>query len=661
MTAPTVTESALDRLRRHLERALNEEYKLTSCEPDETRAIREQQALHIKFAASEIHIDSEFEALIPALTIGEREQLRKNLKAEGIRDALVLWLTPAGELVLVDGHNRLSIATADGLMFDVTVKDFANRDEARDWMLDNQLGRRNLTKEQRGYLLGKYFQAAKGSHGGAREEGAAAGRTAERIAESQGVSASQVKRADQYAEAVDRIGDASPEAKDKILTGQADLTQGELQALHDAPDDVIESVAQSIVAPPAEAPAETGTLTLALIACSAEKLTQLGPVPARELYQGDLFKKSVAWAELQGYTWAVLSAKHGLVEPDTELEPYDFSIKDLSDTEAWQWMTQVTQQLKTLLESAGITPSKQIKIVMLAGGAYCEAGTLIHRLRNVYQVETPLKGLGGIGQQKQWLAEQLRAAGAPEAQAAADSAPAENAPLPFDPAEPPAAAEAPISPGDGLDDDVRARAYLEGVAENDPAMFALALERVIKAKPPSLSTLWAWALAHHTDRLSIQDLTRLEMLYKAMSAARPYLMPPADLQLCQTHKQAKPHWVIAGEKPALCSSTYVRNWQEVKEPGQKICELCETLKPAYETELEPYILNTSVALAYLARQQPEALPRALEQVLTAAHALAEAAIDYVTESAEGAVTPAWLELVLKRSNIHRIQDATEAS
>lgn len=55
--------------------------------------------------------------------------------------------------------------------------------------------------------------------------------------------------------------------------------------------------------------------TIVLIGCSKSKLDE--PAPARELYTGQLFKKAVAWTERQGHQWFVISALHGLVDPQS--------------------------------------------------------------------------------------------------------------------------------------------------------------------------------------------------------------------------------------------------------------------------------------------------------------------------------------------------------
>lgn len=69
-----------------------------------------------------------------------------------MRDALVVW---AGEGILLDGHNRLAIAAAHGLPYAVRELAFESREEAKVWVLQNQLGRRNLEALQRIAIVNK--------------------------------------------------------------------------------------------------------------------------------------------------------------------------------------------------------------------------------------------------------------------------------------------------------------------------------------------------------------------------------------------------------------------------------------------------------------------------------------------------------------------------
>ena len=110
-------------------------------------------------------IDPDFSALIPPLSQDEYKQLEKNILKEGIRHNLVVW-----EGILLDGHNRLRIALKHGLTYGVDNITLKDRDAAQAWMVDNQLGRRNLTPAQRDYLLGLRYRQEKKSHGGVRHE-----------------------------------------------------------------------------------------------------------------------------------------------------------------------------------------------------------------------------------------------------------------------------------------------------------------------------------------------------------------------------------------------------------------------------------------------------------------------------------------------------------
>ena len=64
---------------------------------------------------------------------------------------------------------------------------------------------------------------------------------------------------------------------------------------------------------------------LILIGCSALKLDY--PSPAKDLYTGVIFKKSLNLANRIGGDIYILSGLHGLVTPDTIIEPYEFGLE----------------------------------------------------------------------------------------------------------------------------------------------------------------------------------------------------------------------------------------------------------------------------------------------------------------------------------------------
>lgn len=70
---------------------------------------------------------------------------------------------------------------------------------------------------------------------------------------------------------------------------------------------------------------------MTLVSCTASKRDH--EAPARMLYdESAYFRKMRAWAESRGGPWAILSAKHGLVDPDVPIGPYDE--RGLSDEQA---------------------------------------------------------------------------------------------------------------------------------------------------------------------------------------------------------------------------------------------------------------------------------------------------------------------------------------
>ena len=112
-------------------------------------------------------IDPEFEAKCPPLTEDELSQLEQNILEEGlVLMPLIVWND-----TIVDGHNRYRIAQAHpGIGFRTHEKQFNNRYEALSWICKNQLGRRNLTPQQKKYLIGQRYKAEKQIHGGDRKK-----------------------------------------------------------------------------------------------------------------------------------------------------------------------------------------------------------------------------------------------------------------------------------------------------------------------------------------------------------------------------------------------------------------------------------------------------------------------------------------------------------
>jgi hypothetical protein len=68
--------------------------------------------------------------------------------------------------ILLDGHNRYAICATHNIPFEVVAVPVADHDEATRWIINNQLGRRNLTEAQKSHLRGQRYNLEKGRPGG---------------------------------------------------------------------------------------------------------------------------------------------------------------------------------------------------------------------------------------------------------------------------------------------------------------------------------------------------------------------------------------------------------------------------------------------------------------------------------------------------------------
>ena len=177
-----------------------------------------------------LRIDPEFKAQIPPLTQEERKQLEENILAEGeLLAPILVW-----NGTIVDGHNRYEILQSHPeIPCSVRNLELETRDEVLAWICKHQLGRRNLTPEQKKFLMGKQYEAEKqadGFHGnqhtrpvpsaGAQNEHQqTAEKTCERIARENHISASAVRRAALFAAGVDLAEELCPGIRQRVLSG----------------------------------------------------------------------------------------------------------------------------------------------------------------------------------------------------------------------------------------------------------------------------------------------------------------------------------------------------------------------------------------------------------------------------------------------------------
>jgi len=93
-------------------------------------------------------IDPELRDLLPPITDEEREALTADILKNGCYSPMICM----EDMKLVDGHHRYDICTGYDIPYRMVVLDFEDKLDAKEWMVNTQKGRRNLTKYQLGQI-----------------------------------------------------------------------------------------------------------------------------------------------------------------------------------------------------------------------------------------------------------------------------------------------------------------------------------------------------------------------------------------------------------------------------------------------------------------------------------------------------------------------------
>lgn len=132
-----------------------------------------------------------------------------------------------------------------------------------------------------------------------------------------------------------------------------------------------------------------------LVSCVSAK--QSAAAPARDLYVSAWFRKARACIETLGCPWYILSAKHGLLDPDAMIDPYDATLNAMSADRRRTWARGVIEDLAPRLSGVG-------SVTVFAGMSYREFLEAELRGRGL-EIHVPMQGMR-IGQQLSWLSTQ---------------------------------------------------------------------------------------------------------------------------------------------------------------------------------------------------------------------------------------------------------------
>lgn len=101
-------------------------------------------------------VDKEFEELLPVLTPEEFNRLEQSILKNGMLDPIKVWEEPdTGKYIIIDEHNRCKILKKNNISLNywenykiMYADELPTRDDVKRWMLEQQLGRRNLSEAE---------------------------------------------------------------------------------------------------------------------------------------------------------------------------------------------------------------------------------------------------------------------------------------------------------------------------------------------------------------------------------------------------------------------------------------------------------------------------------------------------------------------------------
>jgi len=215
--------------------------------------------------------DAEFKAMLGALSHVEIDALKASIAEDGVREPITLWsqyeckecgevsaihqlvrhknqsddgvwycsncgheleddefASALADAVVVDGYNRLRIAEELGIDVQYRFVYFEDRAEAKRWIAQNQLGRRNLSPDKASYCRGLIYNAIKKEQGGtganqhvqSGQNVRSAMKTSQSVADEFGVNEKTVRRDGQFAESVETLESAIPGTMEDALSGK---------------------------------------------------------------------------------------------------------------------------------------------------------------------------------------------------------------------------------------------------------------------------------------------------------------------------------------------------------------------------------------------------------------------------------------------------------
>lgn len=206
-----------------------------------------------------MQINPVFKNALPRLTDEEFRQLEDNIVSAGeVFEPIVLW----GD-VIVDGHNRWEIIQKHPeVQYQTRQMEFESDWHALEYIYSNQMGKRNLTTQQKTYALGKLYEARRQMRGNnavrgedgkylSRQNDGTGGRTErtdEILAKEHNTHPRSVDRAYIFARAVDKGDTDVPGFRDAVVSGKIKPSNKEIASLDKMDDDKRKKSVETLMA-----------------------------------------------------------------------------------------------------------------------------------------------------------------------------------------------------------------------------------------------------------------------------------------------------------------------------------------------------------------------------------------------------------------------------
>jgi hypothetical protein len=283
----------------------------------------------------ELLIDKDFELLLDPLKSEEFDKLEASIVHDRyVRDAIVTW-----KGFIADGHNRYAICKKHDLPFVTHDLDIDSKEDVIEWIVSNQLGRRNINDDRWGYYQGKFYNNRKGKVGrpekGDQHDPLNEGKVADQIAKETGSGSATVKRNGKRAEVADALQEAGLIDEAEKVKSSKQTTQAAVNEAHLA----LKKVRPGGGAP---VPQEAAKEVAAIAAKPKAKATVspggglVAPLPEPQVHPAAEVKLSKKLCPLCGFNLpedrvAKLSVKKRVPQTDKERrEDYrDYAVKDL--------------------------------------------------------------------------------------------------------------------------------------------------------------------------------------------------------------------------------------------------------------------------------------------------------------------------------------------